>query len=92
MKNKDIFEVKNEKGITKTYYTLFTFYSENTKKDYIVYTDFSKDKDNNINVYSSYYDANINPIKLETVETKEELVFIDEMLKKLKIKIVNDNI
>ena len=33
------FVVKDETGVEKEYYKLFTFDSEETKKSYIVYTD-----------------------------------------------------
>ena len=49
------FKITNENGIEVEYEVLFTFESDETKKNYIVYTDNSLDEDGNTRVYASIY-------------------------------------
>lgn len=58
---------------------ILTFKNEDNEKDYIVYTDNSKDNENKLRIYSSIY----NPDTLEflgTPETKEEWNLIYKLL------------
>ena len=48
MKEKDTFVVKNDLGEEVVCHVLFTFESEETNKNYIVYTDNTKDETGNI--------------------------------------------
>ena len=56
MEDKNTFTVINEEGKEVVCNVLFTFDSDETKKSYIVYTDNTKDKQGNIQVYASIYD------------------------------------
>ena len=53
MEDKNTFTVINEEGKEVVCNVLFTFDSDETKKSYIVYTDNTKDKQGNIQVYAS---------------------------------------
>lgn len=75
--------IKNDLGEEKTFDILFTFTSTETKKDYIVYTDYTKDYKGNIKCYSVMKDNE----KLLPVETEKELLFIKETLKTLTSEI-----
>lgn len=78
--------ITNSKGEKMNYHVLFTFDSKEFKKSYVVYTDFSKDENSDINVYySSYKDGNLS--KLEKVESKEEIELIDKLLEEYERKI-----
>lgn len=69
----------NENGEITNYTILFTFDSKITNKSYVIYTDFSRDDNANINVfYSSYIPGTKN--KLEAVKTKEEIDLINDIL------------
>ena len=46
------FKITNENGIEVEYEVLFTFESDETKKNYIVYTDNRLDEDVNTRVYA----------------------------------------
>ena len=53
----NVFKVKNENGESVECTVLFTFSSTETNKDYIVYTDNSKNDLGEINVYANTFDA-----------------------------------
>ena len=72
--------IKNDQGEEKEFDILFTFTSNDTGKDYITYTDYSKDENGNINCYSVYKEGD----KLLPVTTEKELTFIDETLKTIQ--------
>lgn len=78
-KMQETITIKNDLGEEKTFDILFTFTSTETKKDYIVYTDYTKDYKGNIKCYSVMKDGQ----KLLPVETEKELLFIKETLKTL---------
>ena len=52
---KDKLKIKNDQGIEKEFDILYSFKSKNTGKDYVVYTDFTKEN-NIINCYASIYE------------------------------------
>lgn len=80
-----------EKNITITdvngkktnYQTLCTFDALENHKSYIIYTDFSKNSDNNINVYYAYYEQD-NRSQLKPVETQNEIALMDNILSSLE--------
>ena len=62
----------DENGNEVIYDVLFTFESEETNKNYIVYTDNKIDEvTGNIEVYASIYDPNDPKSKLEAIETSK---------------------
>ena len=64
---KNSFTLIDEAGHETVYDVLFTFESEETNKNYIVYTDNTKDVAGNIQVYASIYDPNDPNSKLEAI-------------------------
>ena len=50
---KNSFSMIDENGNETVYDVLFTFESEETHKNYIVYTDNTKDQQGNVEVYAS---------------------------------------
>ena len=59
---------------------LFTFTSDETKKDYIVYTDNTNDEDGNVRVYASIYNKESEKGKLEPITTDKEWEVIETMI------------
>ena len=55
MDEKKKFKVLNDKGVEVECEPLFTFESEETKKQYVVYTDNSVDEEGNVRVFASIY-------------------------------------
>ena len=72
---KDKITIKNEKGETKEFDIILSFTKDG--KDYVTYTDFSKDENNDINCYSSEIEKNG---KLNNIEDENILKLIDSLL------------
>lgn len=81
---KNSFTMIDENGNEIVYDVLFTFESEETHKNYIVYTDNTKDAEGNVEVYASIYDPNDPHSKLEAIETDKEWKVIETILETLE--------
>lgn len=78
------FKVMNDQGEEVTCEALFTFESDDTGKNYIVYTDNSIDEDGNTKVYASIYDPEKDETKLLPIETDSEWKIIEKILHELQ--------
>lgn len=84
MEKEDVkFKVVDDSGKEKEYEKLFSFESDKTNKNYIVYTDNELDEDGNTKVYASIYDPNKETQTLQAIETEEEWKIIEGILKSL---------
>ena len=86
---KNTFSMLDENGVEVVYDVLFTFESEETGKNYIVYTDNQKDEKGNIEVYASIYYPNDPQSKLEAIETEKEWKVIETILETLQEEVRN---
>ena len=86
---KNTFSMLDENGREVVYDVLFTFKSEETGKNYIVYTDNQKDETGNIEVYASIYYPNDPHSKLEAIETEKEWKVIETILETLQEEVRN---
>ncbi len=86
---KNTFTVLGEDGKEIVCHVLFTFESDETGKNYIVYTDNSKDDKGNIQVFASIYDPNDQETKLEPIETEKEWKIIETILNTLQEEMNN---
>ena len=86
---KNTFSMLDENGNEIVYDVLFTFESEETNKNYIVYTDDSKDEEGNIQVYASVYDPENPKSKLGPIETDKEWKVIETILNTLQEELKN---
>lgn len=59
---------------------LFTFESEETKKQYVVYTDNSMDENGNVRVFASIYKINENGGELLPIKSDKEWKVIETIL------------
>ena len=84
MENKNEFEIFNDKGEKITCNALFTFESDETGKNYIVYTDNTTDEEGNKKVYASTFDPKEENPVLGPIETDEEWKVIENILNKLQ--------
>ena len=84
MENKNEFEIFNDKGEKITCNALFTFESDETGKNYIVYTDNQKDETGNIEVYASIYYPDDPQSRLEAIKTDKEWKVIETILDTLQ--------
>ena len=80
MNEKQKFVVLDEHGKEVVCEPLFTFESEETKKQYVVYTDNSKDKNSNIRVFASIYKINGDSQELLPIKTEREWKVIETIL------------
>ncbi len=78
------FKVENDKGEEIECEVLFTFESEQTAKNYIVYTDNTEDEEGNTKVYASIYNPDQDETKLLPIETDEEWNLIETILDELQ--------
>ena len=81
---KNTFSMLDENGNEIVYDVLFTFESEETHKNYIVYTDNQWDETGNIEVYASIYDPKDPNSKLEAITTDKEWKVIETILDTLQ--------
>ena len=84
---KNTFTMIDENGVEVEYDVLFTFESDETKKNYIVYTDNTKDELGNIEVYASIYHPEDSNGRLEAIETEKEWKVIETILETLQEEI-----
>lgn len=81
---KNSFSMLDENGNEIVYDVLFTFESDETHKNYIVYTDNKRDASGNIEVYASIYYPDDPHSKLEAIETEKEWKIIETILETLQ--------
>ena len=74
------FKVINDEGKEIECEVLFTFESDETKKNYIVYTDNTLDEEGNTKVYASIYNPDQDETKLLPIETDKEWKIIETIL------------
>ena len=74
------FTVVNAAGEEVECEALFRFESDETHKNYIVYTDNSQDENGNTRVYASIYTPGEEKTKLEPIETEAEWNKIQQIL------------
>ena len=84
MEDKNKFTVIDENGEEVTCEILFTFNSEETHKDYMVYTDITTYDDGNIKVYASIYNPNDEKTELTPIETDREWKIIETILESIQ--------
>ena len=78
------FKVTNDEGKEVECEVLFTFESDETKKNYIVYTDNTIDDEGNTKVYASIYNTEEEESKLLPIETDKEWKIIETILEELQ--------
>ena len=78
------FKVINDEGKEIECEVLFTFESDETKKNYIVYTDNTVDEEGNTKVYASIYNPEQDETKLLPIETDKEWKIIETILEELQ--------
>lgn len=78
------FKVLDDEGKEIECEVLFTFESDETKKNYIVYTDNTLDEEGNTKVYASIYNPNEEETKLLPIESEKEWKIIETILEELQ--------
>jgi len=83
------FKVISDDGREIECEVLFTFESDETGKNYIVYTDNTTDEEGNTKVYASIYNPDEENITLTPIETDKEWKIIETILDELQAEIKN---
>ena len=84
MNSENTFTIIDNKGKERICEVLFTFESEETKKNYIVYTDNTKDEEGNVRVYASIYRTKGEKTELEAIETEREWKIVETILSSIQ--------
>lgn len=82
----NIFYIKDNNGENVECEVLFTFSSNETNKNYVIYTDHKTDDAGSINVYANTYDPSGTSKELGAITTEEEWNTIESILSKLNEK------
>lgn len=80
MDKENKFKVIDKDGKEIEFEVLFTFESDETKKNYMVYTDNSTDEEGNVRVYASVFKPDAELLELLPVETEREWKIIETIL------------
>ena len=78
------FKVNDENGNEIECEVLFTFESDETKKNYIVYSDNTTDEGGNTKVYASIYTPGEESTTLLPIETEKEWKIIETILEEVQ--------
>lgn len=91
MNKENTFKIIDNEGNEITCEVLFTFESDETKKNYIVYTDNTKDNEGNVKVYASIYDPDKENTELMPIETDREWKVIETILESIQEESKKEN-
>lgn len=83
MDDKKILKFTDKTGKEFEYEILCAFELAETEKNYIVYTNNTKDEHGNLNVFASIYYPD-DDSRLDSIETEEEWEVVESMLESLK--------
>lgn len=84
MEERLTFKIKNEEGNEVDCEALFTFESEETGKNYMVYTDGTIDSEGNTKVYAGIYEPDNKEGILQPIETEKEWKIIETILEEIQ--------
>ena len=84
MNKENKFKVMTNDGKEIEFEVLFTFESDETNKNYMVYTDNSLDEEGNTRVYASVFLPEAEPLELLPVETEREWKIIETILESIQ--------
>ena len=83
MNKENTFKVIDKDGNEIEFEILFTFESDETNKNYMVYTDNTKDSEGNTKVYASVFKPDEEPLELLPVETEREWRIIETIIESI---------
>ena len=84
MEEKMTFKAVNGEGKEVECEVLFTFESDETKKNYIVYTDNTLDHEGNVRVYASIYNQKDKGVELEPINSEREWKIVETILSSIQ--------
>ena len=84
MEKENIFTIIDNKGKERQCEVLFTFESDETKNNYIVYTDNTLDHEGNVRVYASIYNQKDKGVELEPINSEREWKIVETILSSIQ--------
>ena len=87
MEEKMTFKALNKDGVEVECEVLFTFESDETNKNYIVYTDNTTDENGNVRVYASIYNPDQPESDLIPIESEAEWKIIETILEEIQAEV-----
>ena len=87
MEEKMTFKALNKDGVEVECEVLFTFESDETKKNYMVYTDNTTDENGNVRVYASIYNTDQPESDLIPIESEAEWKIIETILEEIQAEV-----
>lgn len=84
MEKENIFTIIDNKGKERQCEVLFTFESDETKRNYIVYTDNTLDHEGNVRVYASIYNQKDKGVELEPINSEREWKIVETILSSIQ--------
>lgn len=87
MEEKMTFKALNREGVEVECEVLFTFESDETKKNYMVYTDNTTDENGNVRVYASIYNPDKPESELIPIESEAEWKIIETILEEIQAEV-----
>lgn len=81
--NDDILEIEDENGILKKYSILFKFDELDSGEHYVVYTDYSKDERDKIDVKAREYSIDDGKLSLREIKRQEVKDYIKNKLEEI---------
>lgn len=84
------FKITGEDGNEIECEALFTFESEETGKNYMVYTDHSTDEDGVVKVFAGIYNPDSEKGLLQPIETEQEWTIIETILAEIQEDLKSD--
>lgn len=91
MDKENTFKILDKDGKEIEFEILFTFESDETHKNYMVYTDNTVDEEGNTKVYASVFVPDKEPLELLPVETEREWKVIETILSTISEENKKDN-
>ena len=79
----------DENGRERKCDVLFTYECDETGKNYIVYTDYSRDKEDQLQVFASIYTPGSD--ELIAIEAEKEWMIIESIFEKLQAELRTDS-
>lgn len=91
MNERMTFKALNNEGKEVECEVLFTFESEETNKNYMVYTDNTTDSEGNVKVYASIYNPDKPESELIPIESESEWKIIETILEEIQTEVRNSS-
>lgn len=83
--------IRNDHGEEKIFYQLVTFFSKETEKEYIIYTDNTVNNDNQLNIYGSILVSKDDSFEFIPVTDERDQAIIQDAIIQAKIELLNEN-